>query len=182
MGRLERLVVRCSIGVLHDQPSTELIFCSRYGNLETLVSLLRNIAEEQLISPMAFSGSVHNAAPGLVGQILKKRLGHTALAAGPNSLAAGLTEAYARLATDECQDVTLMFADVPLPGIYSDFEEEYLPGVAMATRLQLADANNAEPAIAVRPGREGVLHMLSGMKKGAVNLVLREVGWTRPMQ
>lgn len=180
IGRLERLAVRCAIGVLRGEPASELIFCSRYGNLETLVAMLRGIAEEQPISPMAFSGSVHNAAPGLIGQILKERLAHTALAAGRNTLAAGLTEAYARLAADDCADVTLIYADLPLPEVYSGFDEENAPGVALAMRLQLANPN--EPAIAIRPGRNGALNVLGAMKEGPLNLALEDVAWAGSIQ
>src|SRR3984957_23631 len=80
MGKLERLAVRCALGVLGTESTDELIFCSRYGNLETLLSLLRGIACDQLVSPMAFSGSVHNATPGYIGQIRGERIRHTALA------------------------------------------------------------------------------------------------------
>ncbi len=168
MGKLERLAACCALGVLGGAPTGELIFCSRYGNVESLSVLLRGIAEEQLISPMLFSGSVHNATPGLIGQIRKERLGHTALAAGPNSFAAGLIESYARLASGECSDVTLIFADVPLPDPYGEFEVENAPGLALAMRLE----PGAEGGLAVRPGRRGVRELLEKLKHGPVNLAV----------
>ncbi len=174
MGRLERLAVRCAFGVLDERPTGELIFCSRYGNLETLASLLRGIADEQLMSPMAFSGSVHNATPGLVGQICKERISHTALAAGSHTFAAGLIEAYAQLASDECEDVTLIFADVRLPEFYGEYEEEDTPGLAMAIRLERAENGDDLRAIVVQPGRKGVLEILDELRLGPVQLGLEE--------
>ncbi len=169
MGQLERLAVRCTLGVLDEEPTAGLVFCSRYGNVEALSMLLRGIAEKQLMSPMAFSGSVHNASPGLVGQIRKERLSHTALAAGSHTFAAGLVECYARLLSDGCGDVTMTFADLPLPELYRDFEEEKLPGLAVAVRLELA-GDDGPPPIVVTKGRRGALEVVEQLRRGPVAL------------
>jgi hypothetical protein len=179
MGRLERLAVRCAFGVLDARPTGQMIFCSRYGNVETLASLLRGIADEQLMSPMAFSGSVHNAAPGLIGQIRKERIGHTALAAGSHTFAAGLIEAYAQLALEECEDVTLIFADMALPEFYREYEEEDAPGLAMAIRLERAEEDSRQHPLTVQPGRRGALEVLDRLKSGPVRLGLGEgLAWS----
>ena len=135
MGTLERLAVRCTLGVLEERVETdELIFCSRYGNVETLRLLLSSIAAREPMSPMAFSGSVHNAVPGLVGQICKTRLRHTAVAAGRQTFMAGLLEGYALLSSGERSNVIVTFADVALPDVYRRFDDERLPGIALAMR------------------------------------------------
>jgi Beta-ketoacyl synthase, N-terminal domain len=171
MGRLERLAVRCTLGVLDKSGTTdELVFCSRHGNVETLASLLRSIAAREPLSPMAFSGSVHNAAPGLVGQICKERLGHTALAAGSETFGAGLIEVYARLATEECRDVTLTFADLRLPEPFLAFEDEDKPGVAIALRLTLGSDDSE--AMLVAPGRTGVLELLDRLNAGDTQIAI----------
>jgi hypothetical protein len=169
MGHLERLAVRCTLGVLEGEPTAELIFCSRYGNVDMLSTLLRSIAEHQLMSPMVFSGSVHNAAPGLVGQIRKERLAHTALAAGAGTFEAGLIESYARLASDDADDVTLVYADVALPDLYGNFEDERVPSLALAVRLNLADDCDPKP-VPAPPGRQGVLDVLDRLQRGQVCL------------
>lgn len=174
MGRLEKLGARCTLGVLDETPTGELIFCSRYGNLETLSSLLGGIAEEQLMSPMQFAGSVHNAAPGLVGQIRKERLSHTAIAAGPDTLRAGLLEGALRLMSGQESDVTLMFADMALPGFYLEFGDEDVPGVAMALRLQLAETDDDAEANLIGPGRRGALELMEALRKGPVRLTVGE--------
>jgi hypothetical protein len=154
MGKLERLAVRSMLSVLKSGTTSELIFCSRYGNLETLTALLSSIAVGEPMSPMAFSGSVHNAAPGMVGQIRKEKIAHTALAAGENTLRAGLAEAYARLAADCCTDVIVAYADLPLAGVYADCEKDPAPGgIGLAMRLVLEDAGSG--IIEVEPGRAG---------------------------
>ena len=176
MGRLERLAVRCTLGVL-DKPgdTDELVFCSRHGNVETLTSLLSSIVAREPMSPMAFSGSVHNATPGLVGQICKERLSHTAIAAGRQTFAAGLIEAYARLVTEECKDVTLTFADVRLPEPFHAFEDESVPGVAIALRLTLGSDETG--AMAVASGRGGVLELLNRLSDGTTLVAVDTEQW-----
>jgi hypothetical protein len=177
MGRLERLAVRCTLGVLGGEPTAGLIFCSRYGNVETLTSMLRTIAEGQATSPMAFSGSVHNAAPGLVGQIRKERLSHTAVSAGSATFLAGLVEAFAKLVSDDCCDVTLTFADLALPDAYDGLEEEIRSGLVLAMRLSLGQDGEASPAFSVREGRRGVFEVLEKVRNGPVQLSLEETPW-----
>ena len=175
MGRLERLAVRCTLSVLADASTDELIFCSRYGNVESLSTLLRGIAEGELTSPMGFSGSVHNAAPGLVGQIRQERLSHTAVAAGRQTLAAALVEAYARLQSEECESVTVILADLPLPDHFHEFEDELLPGLALAMRIELGGEGDA--AVELAPGRAGALALLERLKSGINGISVGGASW-----
>jgi hypothetical protein len=175
MGRLERLAIRCALGVLGDAPKGELIFCSRHGNVETLAGLLNSIARREPLSPMSFSGSVHNATPGLVGQVLNQRLSHTALSAGRRTFSAALIEAYCRLATDVTEQVTIVYADLALPDLYREFEDEQHPGVVTALRVELASANEAK-VISERydpeSGRRGVFELLESVRAGAHRIAL----------
>ena len=176
MGRIERLAVRCTLGVLQTRTRTdELIYCSRYGNVESLHALLSTVGSGELMSAITFSGSVHNAVPGLVGQIRKERLSHTAVAGGPQTFVAGLIESYTRLKLAECRDVTLTFADLPLPDGYHEFEAEHQPGIVLALRLECAATIAA--AIAVKPGRIGVLGVLEGLKSGRGQIALEDSAW-----
>lgn len=177
MGRLERLAVRCTLSVLEGLPTGSLIFCSRHGSVETLVAMLSNVAAGELLSPMAFSGSVHNAAPGMVGQIRNERLSHTALSAGTQTFAAGLTEASARLMSGEGEDVTLTFAELPIPDPFDVFDDEHLPGLALALRLALSQRQDVPRSVQVSPGRRGVFALLDALKDGASDLTLGGISW-----
>ncbi len=172
MGKFERLAIRCTMGVLRDESTDELIFSSRYGNTDALSALLRGIAEGQLTSPMGFSGSVHNAVPGLVGQIRRERLSHTAVAAGRNSLAAAVIEGYARLKSDACDSVTVTFADLPLPAHFRAFEDEDGPGIALAMRLRLSEVDDAASAVRIDQGRCAALALVEKLKQGPVALAV----------
>ena len=179
MGRLERLAVRCALGVLATTTTDELIFCSRYGNIETMTALLRGIAEGQMMSPMAFSGSVHNATPGLIGQIRRERMAHTAVAAGPNTLAAGIAEACARLASDEYGSVAVMFADLPLPDHFHEFEDEVLPGLALTMRMEFPSAGADSEIVTIEPGRRGAFAVLERLKQGVTDFTIGEAPWPK---
>lgn len=174
MGRLERHAIRCALGVLPEQADTEIVYCSRYGNLETLTNLLRSLANRELLSPMSFSGSVHNAAPGLVGQITKRRLSHTAIAAGPSSVLAGLIESYARLVVDAHSQAILVYGDLVFPAILAEFDGEDVPGIAMAVRLSLSDfdVDGSADSHAVGPGRKGALELVNALRRGARSIAI----------
>jgi hypothetical protein len=168
MGRLERYSIRCALGLLDDHVDAELIFCSQYGNLETLTGLLRTLSRRELVSPMAFSGSVHNATPGLIGQMLKRRLNHTAISAGANTLTAGLIEAYARLVVDLGVQVILIYCDLDFPEILAEFDEESGSGIALALRLSLgeADADHAGRSLPSSSPRQAAIALLGAVRSG----------------
>ncbi len=184
MGPMERLMARCALGVLRDQPAAEIILCSRHGNVDILVSLLRSISEKEPLSPMAFSLAVHNAAAGLLGQIRGDRTGHTALAAGRETLLAGLIEGYARLATASECPVALVFGDWPLPEIYERFTDLERGGTAMACLMRRRTTHEADDSPSLRPipvtadaerieGAEVLARRLISALESGVGLVFR---------
>jgi len=108
-----RQAILCALAVMTRE--TELVFTSRYGDLPTTVSMLEAINEQDLLSPTAFSSSVHNASAGVADQILGLKLSHTALAAGADSFGAGLIESWLRLTTGEATAIALVHGDLALP-------------------------------------------------------------------
>jgi hypothetical protein len=173
LGKLERMAVRCALGVLDNEPAGELIFCSRYGNLETLESLLTSLAGHELLSPIAFSGSVHNAAPGFVGQIRKERLSHTAISAGASTLQAGLVEALARLTTGECSNVVVIYAETRPPALHLELDREIESDLAVALRLELGRTNGA--GTNVRDGWKGARALLDALQGGSTHLTVENL-------
>ena len=151
-------------------PDSDLVFCSRYGNQTSGTTMLQALARSDLLSPTAFSLSVHNAAPGLVGQVAGARASHTAIAAGQASFAAGAVEAYLRLATAEAESVVLLYADLPLPKFYAELDHETAGGLFLALRLELGSAAGG---IKIGAGRAGALCVLDALLAGAVALSVR---------
>jgi hypothetical protein len=166
MPKFALAAVRCAAGVA--VPGCELVFASRYGDVTTALSLSEAIVAADLLSPSAFSACVHNAAPGLAAQILGEKSSHTAVAAGAESLSAGLLEAWLRLSSGEAAQVVVLFAEQAMPALYDAFDHEPgAPFVALAVRLCLGEAG---AATAIAPGRQGALALIAALEAGAGQL------------
>jgi hypothetical protein len=104
--------------------SDRFIFCSRHGEYRRTQSLLQALALREPVSPADFSLSVHHALAGLLSIARTNSAGHTAVAAGSDSLAFGLIEAATCLAAGGDTQVLLVYFDEPLPEDYARFCEE----------------------------------------------------------
>jgi hypothetical protein len=160
-------VARCVIGLAGQGVDEDIVFASRYGNMGVTLDLLVLLAKNELLSPAKFSISVHNAAAGAASQILVNRAGHTAVAAGPRSLAAGLTEAWTRIRTGS-PSVIFVYSDLPLMVPYDEFDEPG-PGVHLAIRLGASDAGGMD----VADGRIGAEQLARAVAGGAERLTWR---------
>lgn len=136
LSQFARMAVSCGLSVAHAE-SSDLVFCSRYGDMELAFRLLQALSEKELMSPAAFSMSVHNSVPGVMDLVRKSRVGHTAIAAGDQSLSAGLAEAWAKLHARPKGKVTLVFAEAELPDAFKPLSETLTPSLALALTVSL---------------------------------------------
>jgi hypothetical protein len=153
-------VARCAVGVATPGADEEIVFASRYGNMALTLDLLVQVVGGEVLSPAKFSMSVHNAAAGAASLIAQNRAGHTAVAAGAGSLKAGLTEAWARIATGS-PSVLLVYSDFPLMSPYAEFDEPG-PTVQLATRLTQGPDEGGYDLERGRAGAEGLARALAG--------------------
>jgi hypothetical protein len=117
------------------------VFTSRHGEFQRSLRLLEALAAEQPLSPADFSLCVHNALAGLLSIATGAPAGHTAIAAGPDSLAAGLLEAAGLLACDPATPVLLVYFDDDLPAPFDALLAEPAAGpLALAVLLGPAEA------------------------------------------
>lgn len=100
-----------------DQSTIPWVASCRHGDTARMVSLLSDLAEEEQLSPMDFSLSVHNAIIGMFSIATKNSQSHTALSGGKLSFEMGLLEAYALQKTSR-KSVGYIYYDMPLPGLY----------------------------------------------------------------
>jgi hypothetical protein len=170
MSRFEINAARCGLGLAVPQTDETIILASRYGGMETAYNLLQCLASGEVLSPSDFSISVHNAAPGLVSQIVKNRGGHTAVAAHRHTLAAALTEAGARLAEGE-PSIMILFAEQPLPDVYAEVEDADDPAETWLA-MRLVPDSGAGWAMEAGAGRAGALALAAGLADGA-----RRIAW-----
>jgi len=155
LGSFGRMVVSCGLN-LAGEGDVDLVLASQYGDLALAEGLLADVVSGGLLSPAAFAMSVHNAPAGMLDIIHNSKVGHTAIAAGSQTLSAGLIEAWLRLRQRRERPVVLIYADeAPMWSPERPLDVRR-PGVALALRLSLAvDAGTLaqvvfSPAVATR--------------------------------
>lgn len=154
LNRLGRMAARVAYdaGGLDD---AVIVYCSRYGDSVLTVSLLEDIVAGELPSPAGFSMAVHNSLAGLLSIVAGNKLAHTAVAAGTESLGAGLLEAAMTMADKPDGRVLVLYCHEPLAPVYQRFRRPGEEAVAVALRfgrgsdgagLTLSGNPQAEPA------------------------------------
>jgi len=99
--------------------SVASIFCSRHGDLQRTVSLLKDLSYQQPLSPAHFSLSVYNAIPGLMSIARKDNGSITALACGQHDIANVFLEAKGIMDEQGISEVLCVIYDEPIPDIYN---------------------------------------------------------------
>lgn len=160
MSAFDLMAARCIVGLARAGQDEDIVFASRYGNMAVTLELLTQIVGGELLSPARFSVSVHNAAAGVVSQIVRNRAGHTAIAAMERSAAAGLTEAWARIA-EGAPSVIFAYGDQPLMASY-DASDEPGPELMLAVRFSVGSAGVAHQLEDGREGAEALARALAG--------------------
>ena len=77
----------------YDGDDVKLTYASRFGELERVVKLIKQEHEENEISPIGFSFSVHNSTIGLFSLTNKIHSPYNSISAGENSFCLGLLDA-----------------------------------------------------------------------------------------
>jgi len=137
--RLSRLA-KMALKVAHDcSPENEkvrVVFASRHGELTRTVNMLDDLAQNQPLSPTAFSQSVLNASAGLFSILRGDTSEATAISAADSSFGFGLLEAALQYANNPSSRVLFIYADEPAPSIYG---EEAMTGPAHALAILLGN-------------------------------------------
>ncbi|MDG2525349.1 beta-ketoacyl synthase chain length factor [Stenotrophomonas sp. HITSZ_GD] len=138
--RLGRMAISatddCDVSPVRE--NVPLVFVSRHGDVDGSVELLRALGQTELLSPTAFSLSVHNAVAALYSIVRKRRGNYLALAGGAASVENACVEAAGLLA-DGAPEVLLVCYDGQLPDIYADFADEPAHAYAWCWRLAAPD-------------------------------------------
>lgn len=171
---LRRRASRCGRAALQtaywcEPDETPIVFASRYGEIARSVEMLEQLAQNEPLSPTAFSLSVHNAIGALFSIARSRPDNYTAIAAGDETVEAAFTEALGLLA-DGAAHVTVVYYEAPLPDVYASFEQPGADIRAWACRIAPCTEGGyslaAGPAAA--PGRDdlpadlAILRLLTG--------------------
>lgn len=129
------------------------VLSSRHGEFSRTLSILRQIAESEPLSPADFSLSVHHALISLLSIVHKNNKGHTAVSGGAESFGAGLIEALICLAESPKEPVMLLHCDDLLPDEYGIFNENGEEPVVLA--LLLGSNGGQDYSVEVSPSLDG---------------------------
>jgi hypothetical protein len=137
--------------------SARLVFSSRHGEFARTLSIMDELAAGHEVSPADFTLSVHHALAGLLSIARGNRLGHTAIAAGDETLFCALLEAAACLAESPAEPVVLVHYDEPLPAPFDHFSPADEETVALALTLAPGDADGLRLRLSSFPLAEGAM-------------------------
>jgi hypothetical protein len=168
------------------------VFCSRHGEFTRTTRLLQAVAEREALSPADFSVSVHNALAGILSIASQSQEGHTAIANGPDSFAAGLIEAIGLLAVHADVPVLLVYFDDDLPSPYDEIEPPEAEGslalavlltaggeTGLPVRVTVSAAADAAPAGTTRQALDFVRFLASGEAERATAGGTFDLRWRR---
>lgn len=133
---LDRIALHVAHACVKDGEAVRVVFASRHGELARSAELLAQLASSEMPSPMAFSLSVLNAAPGLYGIARKDRSASTAVSAGVETFPMALIEAAAQVRAEASVPVIVAFADEPPPAVYRALVDTPRHAYAIGVRLQ----------------------------------------------
>ncbi|WP_192483287.1 MULTISPECIES: beta-ketoacyl synthase chain length factor [Cysteiniphilum] len=101
------------------------VFASQHGEGSRLQSLLRQIAQKELLSPMDFSQSVHNTASGLLSLSQGIKTNINSIAGGKDTFFMAVIEALTYLQLNPHSQVLLVIYDEPLAESYKSYHCDY---------------------------------------------------------
>lgn len=132
------------------------VFASQHGEIGHTVSLLTELQQQQPLSPIRFSQSVHNTASGLWTMLQGSTMAVTSIAAGTQTFAAAMLEALTWLKLNPGSTVLVVAFDEKLPAPYQiltgEANNEYglallltcqtAPGIKIRATLSMQDDNH----------------------------------------
>lgn len=133
-GLLGRMALETAFAATCGGRMIPTVFCSRHGDIGRTCEMLMALAQNEALSPTAFSLSVHNAIGALFSIATSSNTPFTAIAGGIGGVAGGIIEACGQLADGE-PEVLLVVYDAPLPVIYQPYRDEPEFAYAWAWRM-----------------------------------------------
>jgi hypothetical protein len=127
LSSLAKISLKTANDCAGDTSHIHLVYASRHGDLDRTTAMLVDLADEEQLSPTAFSMSVLNAFAGVYSISKNEQLPSTSLSAGESSFGFGLLEACLQLASNPEIPVLFVYSDEPAPHIYGVSKEEFVP-------------------------------------------------------
>jgi len=138
LARLPRIALHVARQALADCATVPVVFSSQHGDLGRSLSILDDLARDEMPSPASFSLSVHNTTAGIFSIARDDRAPATAIAAGEETFLWALCEACLR--TQSGSSVLFVYVDEPLPDCYRRYADYDPPAHAIALLLKPGNA------------------------------------------
>lgn len=122
LSQFAKLSFHCILESLGDDISNiPCVFSSRHGDLHKTAKLIEDVASKSDLSPTHFGLSVHNAVVGLYSIFAKNKQAMTAISAGEDSLMMAIVDAYAKLESQNLEQILVVYTDQIVPEQYRHF-------------------------------------------------------------
>ncbi len=143
--RLTRMILQAAFEACAPQDLSQVrtVFASRHGAIHIAVQIIDTIVKGQIVSPMQFSHSVHNAQAGLFSIATGNCQASSSLAAEEDTFGHAFLEAMLHLQRSPMQPVLVVMGDEPLPPLFKHLIEE--PEVAYAFGMLLTSDGVSRP-------------------------------------
>jgi hypothetical protein len=126
------------------------VFASRHGNINESIDLLERLAQQQPLSPTAFSHTVHNAQAALFSLAARNVHTSNSVAAQADTFGCAWLEALALLEREPERPVLIVMADVPLAPDFAHLVDEPEASYGLALLIAASEAGGAL-AFAIEP-------------------------------
>lgn len=183
--RLNLLGRACASEVLKhlkDGEDIPIVYCSQHGDIERTLSVLKELVDQQPVSPMHFSLAVHNAICGVLSIHAGLTSNICTIAAGQHGLVPVLLEA-AGILISGAEKVLCVFCDVPLPEVYRD--EQSLPKIPYAISFLMTKSEGVNLTLTQLPYYDEDLspdqlpiHMIEFLATNKTELLMEHNGST----
>ncbi|HXN87412.1 MAG TPA: beta-ketoacyl synthase chain length factor [Candidatus Binataceae bacterium] len=145
-----QMAFRASYALLENRIA-RFIFCSRHGEFQRTLNILKSLAAQEPVSPAEFSLSVHNALAGLLSIAWKNTAGHTTISAGADSFGAAMLDAIACLKSQPAEPVMVVYFDDLLPEPYDTFNDRDDTCLALAMLLGAPPNDGEDLTVSFEP-------------------------------
>ena len=132
---LSRLMLHVAHQLQLEHKIDAWVFASRHGEIHTTLQLLKDIANEQPLSPMNFSLSVHNSGAGLFSIADNVQAPMTAIAAGKDTLVMAMTDAVVKLARLPEGKIAVVYVEERLCDAYIEHQDGDADALALGLVL-----------------------------------------------
>ncbi|WP_150467966.1 beta-ketoacyl synthase chain length factor [Francisella sp. SYW-9] len=113
-----KIALSVSIPQIHKHKIDAVVFASQHGELANTISIFKNISNQEILSPNAFSQSVHNTPTGLMSIQQKLKIPFNSISAGTETFEMALIDAVAQL--QDYDNVLLTCYDDNVPEIFEE--------------------------------------------------------------